>query len=217
MPSQFLVPSEPIGSQLLGYCELVPRASVLLARQADSRPPESALIAEQIARLRQQGAAMKQVVSGSVRRRSFIDPVPADSLRLASAFEALLDSIGNCAQILGTAMPRQRFEMVAIACNLLLQCVEHLSESFKHCNADTSVRGRHGKLPAAFAAVHAIESEITQIIQRELAVAGDADDADENLPESIEAIVECCRDLANLLEEISGLSATQLELHERSA
>jgi uncharacterized protein Yka (UPF0111/DUF47 family) len=213
MPSRFPAIIDPVGVQLIRQCDIARRASLFLVKEADAIPPDSGLIAEQITRLRQQSAAMKDVIRASLPRSSFIDYNPEDSLRLTSALDALIESIESCAKVLAVDASEQaeKNPPIGIACNLILQCVDRIYECLRRLNSDTGDPAGHVR-PAT---VRAIESEITKIVRRHL-VCSRSEKCDlSRLPasqqtlECIQAAADRCRDLARLLEEIyAGFTAS---------
>ncbi len=208
MPYPLATRDEPLRSQLVRHCDIVRRAAIFLAKEADLHPPESRPVAEQIALLRQQSAAMKQVICENLDRSSFIDPAPEDSLRLTAAFDASIESIQNCAQVLATHTSGQTVEIAAITCNLILRCVDHLHDCIKRRDADGGELSRHGKPAAAYGTIHTLQSEISRVLQRDLVRARDEEpDASQFLKtreiiESIEAAADRCRTMAGLLESM---------------
>jgi len=140
---------------------------------------------------------------------------PEDSLRLTSAFEALIESIESCAKVLAVNASEHARQTpgIGIACNLILQSIDRIYEYLKRLNSDTADPAGHGR-PAT---VREIESEIARIIRRHLDCSRNEKGGLSPLPasqqtlESIQTTADRCRDLARLLEEIyAGLT---LEKH----
>lgn len=224
MPSRSRAVPNPVGVQLIRQSDIARRASLLLATETDSTQPHSSPIAKQITGLRQQSAAIKQAICGSLQQISFIEGSPEDSLRLTSALDALIESIEGCSQVL-SANPSgsvEKIPAIGIACNLIFQCVNCICECLKRLDSYATDPAGHER---PVDAVRSLESEITRITRRDLSREEEHDPSrlagSQQTFGCIQVAADRSRDLANLLEVIalkkSGLIGSRRLQPPRSA